>query len=66
MSKRVGNTFIIEREVSQKCSTCGEEKECRPYGVGGAQVCFGCAMATPESKLEAERQFARKLGKASN
>jgi len=40
------------------CQTCGRAKELRPYGFKGALVCFDCAMATPESKAEAERQFA--------
>ena len=35
--------------------------ECRPYGKDGAQVCYGCAMATPEAKAEAERQMGLRL-----
>ena len=44
-------------EPDRRCTACGKVDECRPYGKGGAQVCFDCAMATPESKAEAERQM---------
>ena len=48
---------VIAVEPDRRCTACGKVDECRPYGKGGAQVCFDCAMATPESKAEAERQM---------
>lgn len=48
------------------CSDCGEDKDCRPYGKGGAMVCFPCAMKDEE---ETERNFLSQLDaavKASN
>ena len=45
----------------RNCETCGKVEELRPYGAGGAWVCFSCAMATPESKAEAERRFMAKF-----
>jgi hypothetical protein len=61
MSRRIGNVAIIAVEPPRRCSSCDKTVECRPYGKGGAQICFDCAMATPESKAEAERQMAQRL-----
>ena len=36
------------------CSDCGQIDDLRPYGRGGAWVCFDCAM---KDEKEAERQF---------
>lgn len=44
-----------------KCRYCGKEKDLRPYGPGGAQVCFKCAMETPERKKTTEDQFKAAL-----
>jgi hypothetical protein len=41
----------------QTCKTCGAKGDLRPYGKGGALICFSCAMGTPESTREAERRF---------
>lgn len=57
-------------ETVRRCCTCGratdrtlnERKkfkvELRPYGPGGADICFECATATPE----ADRQTAQAFG----
>ena len=29
---------------SSLCQDCGKHKELRPYGLGGAWICFDCAM----------------------
>lgn len=51
--------------MKNKCHYCeSEKKEMRPYGPGGAWVCFDCAMATDERKAEAERQLARRFDAA--
>lgn len=62
MSGRVGDVAVIAAEAERKCTVCMMAKECRPYGKNGAQVCFDCAMATPEAKAEAERQCQIHLG----
>jgi hypothetical protein len=57
---------VIAVEPEQRCTSCEQLKECRPYGKGGAQVCFTCAVLTPESRAEAERQMrARLFGEGS-
>lgn len=43
------------------CHYCDKSTDLRPYGPKGAMVCFGCAMATPERKREAERQFGAQV-----
>lgn len=42
----------------------GGPRELRPYGPGGADVCFECALASPEKRRETEREFAAKLNAA--
>lgn len=46
----------------KSCYYCGTvEKELRPYGPGGAYVCFACAMETPERKRQTESAFSALL-----
>jgi hypothetical protein len=61
MTRRVGSVLLIEPEPPRECSECGIERECRPYGKDGAQMCFDCAMATPESKRVADEAIARRI-----
>lgn len=50
---------------AQKCGTCGTpenfpddpKSELRPYGPGGAFICFRCAFATPEAEERTERNY---------
>lgn len=58
MTKRVGNTIIIEPTRPAKCTDCGQIKELRPYGKGGAYICFECGM---KDEAEMERQFLKLL-----
>ena len=54
--------------VRKACSVCESTKaELRPYGVGGAPICFDCMKARPERENEAKRQFdaATRATKAS-
>jgi len=62
MTERVGDVVLIEPEPDRLCQYCGEFKECRPYGPNGTDICFKCAMATPERKAEAVAAFRRVLG----
>jgi hypothetical protein len=59
MTQKVGNTFFIEGEDDGICQMCGKKDELRPYGPGGMNVCFDCAMKDEE---EARRQFIARLG----
>ncbi len=49
---------VIAQEPDQMCEMCGQVDECRPYGPNDEQICFECAMATPESQAVAERKMA--------
>ena len=49
MSKVVGNTFHIEVEADGKCTNCGKVAELRPYGKGGANICYCCGMKDMET-----------------
>ena len=48
------------------CSLCGlpggpSERELRPYGRGGADVCAGCVLGDPDRESEARRQLATRM-----
>ncbi len=49
---------VIMEEPPQFCELCGKLDECRPYGANDEQICFDCAMATPESKAVAEKKMS--------
>lgn len=45
------------------CSSCKNEfvkADLRPYGIGGAEICFDCAML-PENKRVTEKQFKDRI-----
>ena len=48
MSKRIGNTIIIEPEEDSKCEYCAKLAETRPYGKNGARICYECGMKNKE------------------
>ena len=51
MTKRIDGTpitIIVEPEPHRACELCGTVAECRPYGPGGKQVCYECAMKDPK------------------
>ena len=52
-----GRGYIAE-EPDTMCAFCGTITECRPYGADHEQICFDCAMSTPERKAMAERRMA--------
>lgn len=44
------------------CYYCeGNEEETRPYGPGGTDVCFTCAMSTPERREVTSNNFHAQL-----
>lgn len=49
---------IIQEQEPECCEMCGKIDECRPYGPNDENICFDCAMATPESKAIAEKKMA--------
>ena len=50
---------FIAPEPDQFCEVCGKLSECRPYGPNDEQICFDCAMATPESQAIAEAKMGQ-------
>lgn len=55
----------MNRSIARSCCYCGsEDEELRPYGPGGKDVCFDCAMGTDERKRQTESSFARQLAMA--
>lgn len=58
MTRKVGDIIIIEEQEPATCEMCGKIEELRPYGPGGKNVCFDCAMKDP---VEAERQYTKFL-----
>lgn len=47
------------------CHYCGTDDDLRPYGPGGASVCFPCATETPEREAQARGAFAAQLSAAA-
>ncbi len=44
------------------CYYCGPtDRDLRPYGPGGATVCFPCATGTPEREAAAKAAFGAQL-----
>lgn len=62
-----GNVFLdrtednYEANFMQICMTCGKREDCRPYGVNSAWICFDCAQATPEARVQADKMFGELL-----
>jgi hypothetical protein len=48
-------------EFDGKCELCGKADELRPYGPGGKNICFDCAM---KDEAATAAQFAKHLGDA--
>lgn len=48
---------VIAQEPEQMCEYCNKINECRPYGDNGEQICFDCAMSSPERKAVAEQRM---------
>lgn len=47
------------------CFYCGTEESTRPYGPGGADICFPCMKADPEREAEALRNLGVQLEAAA-
>lgn len=50
---------MSDERACHYCKTT--EKDLRPYGPGGAWVCFPCGTATPEREAQAEAAFGALL-----
>lgn len=51
-----GRGFIAP-ELDTVCEFCGSIAECRPYGPNDEQICFDCAMSSPEAEEIAKRKM---------
>lgn len=51
------------KTTARTCSVCRQEAELRPYGEGGAFVCFPCGM---KDEATAGDQFAKRLAAAES
>lgn len=52
MSKKIGDTFVVEKEEDEVCEYCGKVAELRPYGKNGARICFQCGMKDEKTTSE--------------
>jgi len=57
--------FIRNLRAGRVCSVCKapqgpRARELRPYGAGGALICFECAM-TPQHRKTTDREFGARL-----
>jgi hypothetical protein len=51
--------------LTRSCYICGtSERELRPYGKDGQDICFSCMTSTPELEQEAQKQFGKLLDAA--
>jgi len=51
-----------ERDQQQACHYCGPtDRELRPYGPGGSNICHPCMKATPERERAAKGAFGALL-----
>lgn len=57
MTRKIGNTIIIEREPDGICELCGKKDELRPYGPRGESICFDCGMENRETTHAAFMAF---------
>lgn len=62
MTEVIGNVVIIECEKEKVCEFCGGIAECRPYGEGGKQICFECAMKPENIKTVSHNARKRLFG----
>ena len=61
-----GKAVITWAKDPQPCDLCGENRELRPYGPQGENICYPCATSTPELKAAAERAFGARLNPERN
>ena len=56
------STELTRTDETPSCHYCGPtDRELRPYGPGGSDVCFPCATATPEREAAAQSAFGALL-----
>lgn len=58
MSRRDGDTFVVEGERPQECDFCGTISALRPYGPNGEAICFDCGM---RDEATTARVFAERV-----
>jgi hypothetical protein len=57
MTRKIGNTVIIEPEPNSTCEFCNKVAELRPYGPKGERICFKCGMKDEESTMRKFFEF---------
>lgn len=59
---------MSERSTKSVCYLClrpgDDDVELRPYGPGGAWICFDCMISDPEREQAAKNQFLQQLNAA--
>lgn len=64
MTHELGDGMLwISEEPPGRCALCNAVEETRPYGPGGAEVCFACGM---KDEAETARQFEARLQRAAS
>jgi hypothetical protein len=58
MSMNIDGIPIIAVEEDNTCAVCGKIDETRPYGVGGARICYDCGQ---KNLRETEYQMVIRL-----
>lgn len=53
--------IILEHTPPATCELCGTMAELRPYGPGGAKVCYPCAMKDRETMEAKAAEAARRV-----
>ena len=48
------------------CTICHRDKELRPYGIGGARICFDCMKADPALEANAKGVLGKQLNAAEH
>ena len=62
MSQIKDGVLYIQDQSPKMCSVCGRLTETRPYGKGGALVCFPCGMKDEET---VNREYQKRLDQAN-
>ena len=57
MTRKVGNTVLIEETPPEECQFCGVNDELRPYGPNNEWICFDCAMKDEPTALKKFREL---------
>ena len=51
--------LLAQKTRLHKCSECGQEKDCRPFGAKGAEICFECGTSPKNEPRTAHNHQVR-------